>query len=682
MSAASASLKAARARISQLREAIDHHNYRYYVLDDPAVSDAEYDRLMRELEALERDHPELRSPDSPTQRVGAAPSQAFEQIRHELPMLSLANALAEEEMAAFDARVREHLEVDQVDYAAEPKLDGLAISILYEDGLLARAATRGDGTRGEDVTANVRTLRSVPLRLLGRGVPRRLEVRGEIYMTREGFRKLNAEQAARGAKQFANPRNAAAGSVRQLDPKVTASRPLTICCYGLGLLEGAPPPERQSAALSMLRDLGLRVSGESEVVRGLEGCLDYYRRLAARRPRLGYDIDGVVFKVDWIAQQNVLGSVSRAPRWAIAYKFPPEEATTEVLAIEVQVGRTGILTPVARLAPIEVGGVTVTNATLHNQDEIERKDVRVGDTVVVHRAGDVIPEVISVVHQDRRRGARRFRMPERCPRCGSAVVRAPDEAAHRCSGGLVCPAQRVQAILHFASRRALDIDGLGEKLVEQLVERGMVKDVSDLYRLTAEQLAGLDRMAEKSAENLLNALERSRSTTLPRFLHALGIPDVGEATAQRLAAHFGSLEALMDAGEEALLEVPDVGPVVARELAAFFGNAHNARIVERLRAAGIHWPEASPRARAGGRLSGKTFVLTGALEGLTREAAKERLKELGARVSGSVSARTDYVVVGAEPGSKAAKAEALGITMLDEAAFLALLATAAEPDAR
>lgn len=668
--------KSARARIAELRESIGKHNYYYYVLDDPRISDAEYDRLMRELEKLEAAHPELVSPDSPTQRVGAAPSDAFAQIRHEIPMLSLANAIERAEMEAFDKRVRDRLGVDAVEYAAEPKLDGLAVSILYVDGVLAHAATRGDGSVGEDVTANARTIRSIPLHLLGTSLPARLEVRGEIYMSREGFLRLNAAQQQRGEKVFANPRNAAAGSLRQLDPRITAARPLELCCYGVGVVDGLRLPERHTDVLARLRDFGLRVSGEAEAVRGLEGCLDYHTALAKRRESLGYDIDGAVFKVNDAAQQRELGSVSRAPRWAIAYKFPAAEESTRVVAIDVQVGRTGALTPVARLEPVFVGGVTVTNATLHNQDEVERKDVRVGDTVVVRRAGDVIPEVVRVLWEHRRRGAAVFHMPEKCPECGSPVVREEGQAAHRCSGGLVCPAQRIQTILHFASRRALDVDGLGEKLVHQLVDRGMVTSVADLYALRRSDLQGLERMAEKSAAKLVRALEKSKSTTLPRFLYALGIPDVGEATATTLAAHFRSLDALLAADEDALQSVPDVGPVVAGEIRSFFDNDSNLAVVERLQSAGVHWPD-MPAAKAGSeKLADRAFVLTGTLESMTREAAGERLRRLGARVVGSVSKKTDYVVVGADPGSKAAKAEQLGIRMLDEQSFLELLAEA------
>ncbi len=659
-------------RIEELRTQLHHHNYRYYVLDDPEITDAEYDRLLRELQELEERHPDAITPDSPTQRVGAEPIKAFGTVQHALPMLSLDNAFDDEELADFDRRVRERLEVKQVEYAAEPKLDGLAVSLLYENGMLVRGATRGDGTTGEDISSNVRTIASVPLRLQGEAPPR-LEVRGEVFISHKGFLRLNREAQARGEKPFVNPRNAAAGSLRQLDPRITAERPLEIYCYGIGVLEGMEAPQRHSATLAQLRDWGLRVYSGVTTVTGLEGCQEYYRDMEARRAELPFDIDGVVFKVDRLDQQRELGFVSRAPRWAIARKFPAQEEMTKVQDIDVQVGRTGAITPVARLEPVFVGGVTVTNATLHNEDEVHRKDVRVGDTVLVRRAGDVIPEVVQVVLSKRPKGARRFVMPKTCPVCDSEIEKAEGEAVARCSGGLYCAAQRKEAIKHFASRRAMDVEGLGDKLVEQLVEQGLVEDPADLYALTVEQLAGLERMGEKSAANLVAALEKSKDTRLERFLFALGIREVGEATARILAREFGDLDALMKVDETRLEQVRDVGPVVAHHIATFFRQPHNREVIAKLRKAGIHWPAVEVAAPAEQTLAGKTFVLTGALEGMTRDEAKERLQALGAKVSGSVSKKTDYVVAGAEAGSKLDKAQELGVPVLDEAQLLALL---------
>ena len=659
-------------RATELRDNIDYHNFRYHTLDDPIIPDAEYDRLLRELEALECQYPDLVSPESPTQRVGASPAEAFGEIIHAFPMLSLANAFEEQELVDFDRRVRERLEVDQVEYAAETKLDGLAINIRYENGVLVSAATRGDGARGEDVTGNVRTIKAVPLRLRGDDFPRVLEARGEIFMTDEGFRRLNEEQARRQDKSFANPRNAAAGSLRQLDSRITAERPLTMYCYGVGDVREGWLPNTHTEILRRLKHWGLRVSPEIAVVTGVDGCQRYYAQMQARRESLGYAIDGVVFKVNDVAEQERLGAVSRAPRWAIAYKFPAEEELTQVRAIDVQVGRTGTLTPVARLEPVQVGGVTVTNATLHNQDEVDRKDVRVGDTVVVRRAGDVIPEVARVVKDRRPRRTRRFYLPNRCPECDSEVIRNEGEAAARCSGGLYCPAQRKQAVWHFASRRAMDIEGLGEKLVDQLVDSGLVHSILDIYSLDAEQLAGLDRMGKKSAANLLAAIARSRDTTLGRFLFALGIRDVGEATAQSLAAYFDDLARLRAADEESLQEVPDVGPVVARETASFFAESHNREVLDGLVKL-IHWPAPSQGQSVDEALSDKRFVITGTLGAMSRDEAKRRLQALGAKVSGSVSRKTDYLVAGANPGSKRSKAESLGVTILDEDGLLALI---------
>ncbi len=659
-------------RVADLRDNIDYHNYRYYALDDPVVPDAEYDRLLRELERLENQYPELITPQSPTQRVGAAPVEGFGEIVHTVPMLSLANAFEEQELVDFDRRVRERLEVEQVEYSAETKLDGLAASIRYEQGVLVSAATRGDGSRGEDVTQNIRTIKAVPLGLRGDDFPRVLEVRGEVFMTDEGFRRLNEEQLRRGEKPYANPRNAAAGGLRQLDPRITAARPLTMYCYGVGDVRDGWLPNTHSGILARLRNWGLRVSPEAAVVQGVDGCKQYYADMLIRRESLGYAIDGVVFKVNSVAEQAVLGAVSRAPRWAVAYKFPAEEALTTVRAIDVQVGRTGTLTPVARLEPVQVGGVTVTNATLHNQDEIDRKDVRVGDTVVVRRAGDVIPEVARVVKERRPRRTRRFYLPDRCPVCGSDVVRIEGEAAARCSGGLYCAAQRKQAVRHFASRRAMDIEGLGDKLVEQLVDAGLVGSILDVYALDEKQLAGLERMGKKSAANLVAAIEKSRNTTFARFLFALGIRDVGEATAQTLANHFGDLDSLRCADEERLQEVPDVGPVVARQIRSFFAEDHNQEVIDGL-AKIVNWPVQSPHEAGDAPLAGKRFVITGTLEAMPRNEAKRRLEALGAKVSGSVSKKTDYLVAGANPGSKHSKAQTLGIPILDEEAFLALI---------
>jgi DNA ligase (NAD+) len=670
---AATAAQARRAR--QLREQLEEHNYRYYVLDDPTIADSEYDALFRELQALEQAHPELLDLASPTQRVGGAPVAGFGTVRHAQPMLSLENAFSEEEVVAFDRRVRERLDAPgDVDYSAEPKLDGLAVSLRYEGGVLVRAATRGDGETGEDVTHNVRTIRSVPVRLRGRDVPAELEVRGEVYMPRAGFDALNARLATEGGKRFVNPRNAAAGSLRQLDPRVTAARPLAFFAYGTttGAVALAPT---HSGTLARLRGFGLPVSGLVERVSGAAGCLDYHRRMAERRTALPYEVDGVVYKVDDLARQADLGYVARAPRFAIAHKFPAEEQPTVVEAVEFQVGRTGALTPVARLRPVFVGGVTVSNATLHNIDELHRKDVRPGDTVWVRRAGDVIPEVVRVDLARRPRGTSPVALPDRCPVCDSAVVRGEGEAVARCSGGLVCAAQRREALRHFASRRALDIQGLGTQLIDQLVATGLVTGPADLYGLDAATLAGLERMGEKSAARVVAAIDASRATTLERFLHALGIPEVGESTARTLARHFGSLDALAAADVAALEAVPDVGPVVAGRIAAFFADARNRAVIAGLRKAGVHWPESAPAAAtaAGGALAGKTFVLTGTLPGLPREAARELIEAAGGRVAGSVSKRTDYVVAGADPGSKLARARELDVTVLDEAGLRALL---------
>ena len=656
-----------------LRAEIARHDYRYYVLDDPEVPDSEYDRLMRELRSLEQAHPELVSADSPTQRVAGAPSAAFTAVQHVVPMLSLDNAFADEEVLDFDRRIRERLGAPaSVEYCAEPKLDGLAISLRYEHGLLVHAATRGDGLTGEDVTANVRTIRSVPLRLAGK-TPTELEVRGEVFMPLEGFRRLNDAAAAAGDKLFVNPRNAAAGALRQLDPAVTARRPLAVFFYGAGLWRGVPEPAGHRQLLEQLAEWGLRVNPETRALAGIERCLDYYRDLAARRQELPYQIDGVVYKVNARSDQQALGQVSRAPRWALAHKFPADEALTVLREVEFQVGRTGVLTPVARLEPVMVGGAMVANATLHNMDEIERKDVRLGDTVVIRRAGDVIPELVRVMPERRALDAKRISLPERCPVCGSPVVKSEAEAAARCSGGFNCAAQRKEALRHFASRRALDIEGLGDKLIDQLVELSLIATPADLYTLSAGQLADLDRMGEKSAARVLASLDHSKRTTLPRFLHALGIRDVGETTAAGLAAHFGSLGALRSASVEQMLEVPDIGPVIAAHVHAFFAAPANRAVIDRLIAAGVSWPEHAPAERSSLPLDGVSVVLTGALTGMTREAATEALQALGAKVSGAVSKRTRYLVAGAEAGSKLARARELGVTVLDETGLQSLL---------
>ena len=661
-------------RVRQLRTEIEHHNYRYFVLDDPEVSDAEFDRLVRELRKLEAEHPELVTEDSPTQRVGGAAVTEFGEVRHRIPMLSLDNAFEPDDVIAFDRRIRERLGSDEdVSYACEPKMDGLAVSIVYEDGLLVQAATRGDGTTGEDVTHNVRTIKSVPLRLHGKGWPRVLEARGEVFMPIAGFDAMNRRAVEKGDKVFVNPRNAAAGSLRQLDPRVTASRPLDMFFYGAGLVEEGTLPERHSEILAQLRDWGMRPSPEVAVRRGVQGLLDYYAHIQRRRAQLAYQIDGVVYKVDSLELQKRLGFVSRAPRWAIAHKFPAEEEMTVVRGVEWQVGRTGALTPVARLEPVFVGGVTVSNATLHNIDELHRKDVRVGDTVIIRRAGDVIPEVVKVIVERRPAHTSQVLLPRKCPVCGSAVVKEEDEAVARCSGGLYCAAQRKESLRHFASRRAMDIEGLGSRLIEQLVDGDHVSSAADLYKLTLEELAGLERMAEKSAANLVEALEASKETTLPRFLYALGIRDVGEATAMALATHFGSLEKLMEAAIDEVQQVPDVGPVVAEHVHNFFRERHNRDVIAALRRSGVHWQDIERKAQGDLPLAGKTIVLTGTLESMERHQAQERIRALGGKASGSVSAKTDYVVAGSSAGSKLQKAEKLGVTVLDEEQFLRLI---------
>ena len=660
-------------RAAALREEIATHNRNYYVLDRPTVSDAEYDALYRELVALEEAHPALVTPDSPTQRVGGPPLAAFDPVRHAVPMLSIRTETntTPEGAAQFDARIRRDLglgpDAPPVEYDAELKFDGLAISLRYENGRLAIAATRGDGEVGEDVTRNIHTIRAIPLRLAGKKPPAVLEVRGEVYMSRKDFARLNERQEAAGLRTFINPRNTAAGAVRQLDPAMTAQRPLRFFAYGIGEVGDWKVPATHSALLDALEAFGLPVDTHRRVVRGASELIAFYESVTGTRDKLPFDIDGVVYKVNGLALQRELGFVTREPRWAVAHKFPAEEMPTALLDIGVQVGRTGAITPIARLAPVFVGGVTVTNATLHNEDEIRRKDVRIGDTVVVRRAGDVIPEIVRVLPERRPQDAREFVMPTQCPECGSAIERLPDEAVARCTGGLICPAQRKQALRHFASRHALDIEGLGEKLIDQLVDTERVRTAAEIYRLTAEELASLPRMAEKSAANVIAAIEHSKTTTLARFIYALGIRHVGEATARDLAAHFGALAPLLDATEEELLQVRDVGPVLALAIRDFFAEPHNREVIEALRAAGVSWKEGSPRRAVSGPLAGCTFVLTGTLPTLSRDEAKALLEAAGATVAGSVSKKTDYVVAGSDAGGKLVKARDLGIEILDEA---------------
>ncbi len=661
-------------RIEQLRNDINLHNSRYYQFDDPIIGDAEYDRLVRELQDLERQYPELKTADSPTERVGAQPLKAFAAVEHEVPMLSLDNALSDEELRAFDKRVRERLEMEDIEYVAEPKLDGLAVSVLYERGILVRAATRGDGHVGENVTANLRTIRSLPLQIHDKNIPERFEVRGEVFMPKRGFLALNERCREKGEKEFANPRNAAAGGLRQLDSRITASRPLAFYCYGHGYFPEHRLPKSQQQLLEMLAAWGLPVCPELEVVQGLQGCIANFLRLQQHRDRLDYAIDGVVYKVSAFELQARLGYVAKAPRWAIARKFPAEEALTVVEAIAVQVGRTGALTPVARLRAVEVGGVTVTNATLHNADEVRRKDVRAGDTVVVRRAGDVIPEVVRVIAERRPPDSQAFTMPAKCPVCQADVDEIPGESAVRCSGGLACPAQHKETVRHFASRKAMDIEGLGDKLVSQLIDRELVRNVTDLYSLDVETLAGLDRMGRKSAQNLVQALNKSRETTLARFIYALGIRDVGEVTAQSLAEHLGSLDAIMNADEEKLMEIPDIGPVVARHVRLFFEQPSNRKVTEGLLAAGVRCENPESKLGKSSRpLQGRSFVLTGTLASMTRDEAALKIKASGAKMNNSLSKKTDYLVLGVNPGSKAEKARSLGVKTIQEEEFLALI---------
>lgn len=669
------------ARMKWLTGELNRHIFAYHVQDAPTIPDVEYDKLFRELQELEKAHPEAVSVDSPTCRVGAAPIPEFKQVTHAVPMLSLNNGFSDEDVENFDRRVREGLDAVQAEYATELKFDGLAISLRYENGVFVQAATRGDGATGEDVTANIRTVRAIPLRLHGDGVPAVLEVRGEVLMYKADFVKLNARQREAGQKEFANPRNAAAGSLRQLDSRITSQRSLRFFAYGIGTLEGAAMPDSHSGLLDWYAALGLPVCADRAVVSGAQGLLGFYRGIGQRRASLPYEIDGVVYKVNRVEDQQRLGYVSRAPRFALAHKFPAEEALTQVQDIEVQVGRTGAITPVARLAPVFVGGVTVTNATLHNEDEVRRKDIRIGDTVVVRRAGDVIPEVVAHVPERRVAEAREFVMPASCPVCGSPIVRLEDEAVARCSGGWThCSAQRKGGLMHFVSRRAIDIEGMGDQLIEQLVDKGLVKTAADLYCLDFDRLCALDRMAAKSARNVLDALEKSKQTTFARFIYSLGIRHVGESTAKALAQHFGGIEALLHAASWEngiqLLEVPDVGPVVARSIADFLSDEENRELVAQLRAAGLTWKEGAHVMASASPLSGKTFVITGTLPNLSRDHAASMIEAAGGKVSGSVSKKTAYVVAGMDAGSKLAKAQELGIPLLDEAALLALLETA------
>lgn len=663
----------------RLKDELNQHNHSYYVLDDPSVPDSEYDRQMRQLQDIESQYPSLRTSDSPSQRVGGEALSAFTQVRHDVAMLSLDNAFSQAELEDFDRRVKDRLnyaaltQPPEIDYACEPKLDGVAVSLLYRYGLLERGATRGDGTVGEDITANVRTINSIPLKLVGDHIPSLLEVRGEIYLPRAGFESLNAKAIAAGEKAFVNPRNAAAGSLRQLDSKITASRPLEMCAYSVGQFVAETRPDSHLSMLQTLASWGFKINEHMQVVSGIAACEDYYQILAERRDGLAYDIDGIVYKVNDLRLQERLGFVAKAPRWAIARKFPAQEEMTQLLDVEFQVGRTGAVTPVARLEPVFVGGVTVSNATLHNGDEIQRLGICIGDTVIIRRAGDVIPQVAKVVLDRRPANARPIVFPERCPVCDSAVVRAEGEAVARCSGGLFCGAQIKQAIKHFASRKAMDIDGLGDKLVDLLVDREVIFSVADLYDLKTEQLQGLERLAEKSAANLVAAIEASKATSLAKFFYSLGIREVGETTGQTLANNFGSLEAVIAADTEALLEVDDIGPIVAGHIVDFFRNPDNLSIIQALRDAGVSWPDIDQNAQASQPLKGQTWVLTGGMDIMSRAEAKDRLQELGAKVAGSVSAKTAQVVAGPGAGSKLTKAQSLDIPVMNEAEFIEFL---------
>lgn len=667
-------------KINTLKDELNRHNYQYYVLDEPEISDSGYDKLLRELQEIEEKNPELITSDSPTQRVGATPLDSFNSVKHEMPMLSLANAFSNSEFSDFNKRVvdllaKSKIKADsQISFAAEPKLDGLAISLLYEKGILIRGATRGDGSTGEDVTQNIRTIDTIPLKLMGNDFPERLEVRGEVIMDKAGFDKLNENQRAKNEKVFANPRNAAAGSLRQLDSKITATRPLSIFCYGIGIIsDEVALPESHTDIMQLLKRWGFRLNPESRIVKGTEGANNYYEALSKKRNSLAYEIDGIVYKVDSLALQNSLGFVARAPRWAIARKFPAHEEMTKLLGIDIQVGRTGALTPVARLEPVFVGGVTVSNATLHNQDEIDRLDIRIGDTIVIRRAGDVIPQIVNVVLSKREGKPRKFKLPTHCPVCGSLAIRNDNEVVTNCTGGLFCEAQGKQAIIHFASRKAMNIDGLGDKLIELLVDEKLIKTSADLYSLKQEQLILLERMGEKSAINLLTSLEDSKHTTLARFIFSLGIHDVGETTAKTLADYFCTLDAILKASVEELLDVRDVGPVVAKNIITFFAQQHNQEVLDSLLEVGIVWDSVSNVELKEQTLGGKVFVITGTFSDMSREDVKMSLQALGAKVTGSVSKKTDYLIAGEKAGSKVAKAEALGVEVLSEEQFKALL---------
>ncbi|MFK5970252.1 MAG: NAD-dependent DNA ligase LigA [Candidatus Marithrix sp.] len=657
-------------KIQQLRININEHNYHYYVLDDPKIPDNEYDCLIRELQELELNHPELITTDSPTQRIGAEPLSIFTEIIHTVPMLSLNNAFAEQEVHDFAKRLQENLPTEIMEYIAEPKLDGLAISLRYENGILVTGATRGNGYQGENVTQNVKTIKNIPLCLRGK-YPKVLEVRGEVFMPKAGFIKLNKQQEAKGEKLFANPRNAAAGSLRQLDANVTATRPLTFYSYAIGTVNGINLPNTHSEILQQLQQWGLPVAKQNQVVTGVNECLQYYQQILSQRDALPFEIDGVVYKINNIEQQEILGFISKAPRWAIAHKFPAQEALTKLLDIEVQVGRTGAITPVAKLEPVNVGGVTVSHATLHNQDEIDRKDIRANDTVIVRRAGDVIPEVVKVLIEKRPSDSKPFILPDKCPACGSEVIRVKDEAVARCTGGLVCPAQRQQALQHFVSRQAMDIDGLGKQLIVQLVTNNLINNPADIYYLTHKQLAGLERMGDKSADNIMFAIEKSKNTTFTRFLYALGIREVGESTANILADQFTSLDKLIQATEDELQQIMDIGPVAAKNIINFFQQANNIEVIKRLQTAGLNWPVSILKNEQ--VLAGKIFVLTGTLLQMSRNEAKSNLQKLGAKVSSNISKKTDYLVAGEKAGSKLEKAKNLGIKILEEADFINIL---------
>ena len=654
-------------KIDGLRQQLRYHSNLYYVLDDPEISDSEYDKLYRELQQLEKVHPEFVTGDSPTQRVGAKPLESFSQIQHRMPMLSLDNVFSEDELQAFYKRIQDRLDsTDPIEFAVEPKLDGLAISIVYENGRLVQAATRGDGSTGEDVTQNIRTVQSIPLHLMGDGYPDVLEVRGEVFMPKAGFDELNRLAREKGEKTFVNPRNAAAGSLRQLDPIITAQRPLAMYCYSAGVVEGFDLPETHSEILHQIKRWGFPVCSESKVVEGVQGCIDYYKSILKNRDDLAYDIDGVVYKVNQLALQNELGFVARAPRWAIAHKFPAQEEITKILDVDFQVGRTGALTPVARLEPVFVGGVTVSNATLHNMDEVRRKDIHIGDKVIVRRAGDVIPEVARVVTSARTNDVKQIYLPRQCPVCGSDVEQSETEAVARCSGGLFCKAQRTEAIKHYASRKAMDIDGLGDKLVEQLVEAGLINTVADLYHLDVQAVATLERMGEKSASNLIAAIAASMLPTLAKFIYALGIREVGETTASSLADAFENLEAVIAADEESLKQVSDVGPIVAHHVVHFFSQPHNLEVINQLMQSGISFKQQSVPTIANEKLKNKVFVITGTLHTMTRDQAKQKLIAAGAKVTGSISTKTDYLLAGEKAGSKLSKAEKLGVKVITE----------------